>query len=1360
MSTNFKIILTLVFLTGMFLQDGNAATITSATSGNWSATTTWTGNVVPGATDIVTIQNGHTVTLDANTAALASLTINSGGTLTTTVGFNFSATTITVSGTYVNGSIGSITGTMTVGGTYQHNINGGTVKTATWIAGSTCNVSGTTSSVPSGLNQSFKNFTWSSTNTSAISISPTAINGDFNITAGGGTDKYLRINTASFTIGGNLNLSGSANLQISNSTQRTLTVNGNFSMTNGTIDMATSTKVGTLNVKGDFSFTGGTIKSTLTSGSIVFNGTTSQTFTSGGTVTGTINYTVNNLAILQMAAENSVVNGNAFTLSSGATLGITSANGISTAGNATGNVRTTTRTYSTSANYIYNGSSAQVTGNGLTSAANLTINNTAGVTTSGDLAVNGILNLQSANPSATKGALEMVTNYGSNQDTIAASYTLTMGSTSTTVGLGDVTGYVKRTTIVAGTSYTFGNQFTTISLTSGTMPSSITVTIKIGAAPSGKSGAVKRSYEIVPTDPGVYTSTVAANFHFLDGELNSNTLSNLVTWDFDLWGGSSTPDEHGRAAYDISTAGCKYVGMANIPIDYFINKTGHSWRTIFELGDYTMNNYLTWTGGANSTNWNDVNNWNPKSVPNSSSRITIPNVLNTNGYSPALPSATEIQSLSLEQGSLFTLGYDLTLNASSVFGGGALNVVGGGLTPNGKKVIFSGFGANISGNVQLYDLEITTDASLTNVEGSSVKIGGAVTKTGLWYADKYINTVEYNKAGAQTIVLTDGTAKYYNLILSGSGTKTLPSSAMSLYGNFSTAGTLSATAMGIINTAGNFEIGSGTSFTTGSFSHTVGGNFSNSGTFTSTGSTITMDGFTVQTITGSPAFDNLIISSYNKTVLAGNTTVAGNLAITSGRTFDLSTFTCNRSTTGGGTFTNAGTLKLGGIGGLGGSNFPKDYSAITLTGGTVEYYGSTQTVYTGAENNNIIISGNGALTMPSADITINNFELNNASGVTLAGNFTVNGVLNLNNGLLTLGDKNLILGASATVTGSPSGTNMVVATGTGKLMKVFTGTGSFEFPVGSFGTSLDYSPVTLNFTTGSFSSAYAGVTLTQGKQPNNSSNTSYLNRYWTISQSGITGFSCGVTLQYLAGDVVGNETDIWCGKYSEGAWTLLNQANLDANQLSGTVTSFSTFTGGEQGVLPVSLSSLSSSVIGRNIKLNWITSSENNNTGFEIERALANNEAPVYTKTGFVTGKGTTNTPTNYSFEDRNLNTGKYKYRLKQIDVNGNFEYFNLNGEVEVGVPTKYDLSQNYPNPFNPKTKINFEIPYDSKVKMIIYDVTGREIKTIVNEVRTAGYHTIVFDGSDISSGIYFYRIIANANGKDYINTKKMAIIK
>ncbi|MDQ3019516.1 MAG: hypothetical protein M3R36_02945 [Bacteroidota bacterium] len=71
-----------------------------------------------------------------------------------------------------------------------------------------------------------------------------------------------------------------------------------------------------------------------------------------------------------------------------------------------------------------------------------------------------------------------------------------------------------------------------------------------------------------------------------------------------------------------------------------------------------------------------------------------------------------------------------------------------------------------------------------------------------------------------------------------------------------------------------------------------------------------------------------------------------------------------------------------------------------------------------------------------------------------------------------------------------------------------------------------------------------------------------------------------------------------------------------------------------------------------------------------------------------------------------------------QIDLNGNFEYFNLSNEIGIGVPTKYALSQNYPNPFNPATKISYDLPVDGKVSLKIFDMTGREVATLVNMFR------------------------------------------
>ena len=188
--------------------------------------------------------------------------------------------------------------------------------------------------------------------------------------------------------------------------------------------------------------------------------------------------------------------------------------------------------------------------------------------------------------------------------------------------------------------------------------------------------------------------------------------------------------------------------------------------------------------------------------------------------------------------------------------------------------------------------------------------------------------------------------------------------------------------------------------------------------------------------------------------------------------------------------------------------------------------------------------------------------------------------------------------------------------------------------------------------------------------------------------------------------------------------------------------------------LPVTLSSFSNYISNRDIILSWKTLSETNNSGFCIERKTSEG---IWNKIGFIEGKGTANTPSNYSFEDKKLSVGKYQYRLKQIDYNGNFEYHNLNGIVEVGVPNKYDLSQNYPNPFNPTTKIDFQLPVDSKVSLIIYDITGREVNVIlINEFKKADYYTVQFNGSNLSSGIYFYRIVTDK----FVMTKKMMLVK
>jgi hypothetical protein len=194
------------------------------------------------------------------------------------------------------------------------------------------------------------------------------------------------------------------------------------------------------------------------------------------------------------------------------------------------------------------------------------------------------------------------------------------------------------------------------------------------------------------------------------------------------------------------------------------------------------------------------------------------------------------------------------------------------------------------------------------------------------------------------------------------------------------------------------------------------------------------------------------------------------------------------------------------------------------------------------------------------------------------------------------------------------------------------------------------------------------------------------------------------------------------------------------------------------GLVPVELSSFTANTVRNEVNLNWRTVSELNNSGFDVERTV--NGTSSWTKVGFVQGNGTTNSEKSYSYKDAGLTKGSYAYRLKQIDYNGNYKYYQLSGLVNVGVPNKFEISQNYPNPFNPSTKIAYDIPFDSKVAIKIFDVTGREVASLVNQVQVAGYYTVSFNASNLSSGVYFYQINADGGNQNFVKTLKMMLIK
>lgn len=365
----------------------------SASGGSWEDPSTWEfddGSGWRAATSYpsassgqITIQSGHNIVIN-NSKPLdevtveqnAKVTVSSGNTVTIAGGPE--EKDFRVYGTLENLGTISTTGVLAFedGSVYLHSRDGGSIPVAEWETGSNCRITGIVASAP-GITSGtqFENFIWDCTLQAAdISLSGrlNSVKGDFEILS---TNNVTYNNNAlllglgesgNITIEGNFFLKGNSTLVIApGSAQREMTVYKNFSIVDSNCKLYLgSTNPATLKVAGDFSHLSGSITGP---GSIFFIGNEMQMYSSVAPHADIVNYTVNNGAFLQMGtAENySRIGGNGtFTLSAGGTLGITSANGITTSGSS-GNIQITTRVYNSGANYIYNGNGAQASGNGL-----------------------------------------------------------------------------------------------------------------------------------------------------------------------------------------------------------------------------------------------------------------------------------------------------------------------------------------------------------------------------------------------------------------------------------------------------------------------------------------------------------------------------------------------------------------------------------------------------------------------------------------------------------------------------------------------------------------------------------------------------------------------------------------------------------------------------------------------------------------------------------------------------------------------------------------------------------------------------------------------------------------------------------
>jgi hypothetical protein len=797
--------------------------------------------------------------------------------------------------------------------------------------------------------------------------------------------------------------------------------------------------------------------------------------------------------------------------------------------------------------------------------------------------------------------------------------------------------------------------------------------------------------------------------------------------------------------------------------------------------------------------YNNASNW--ESSPDSSSWITstlVPTssaarVIIRNGHTISLVTgSTTIGRIIVENGGIFKdsiststiadgTGYDVIVqnggtfiyhvnSTNPTFSGSAKMLIqsGGILQVTGTGMTASGTGMN-SSSID-WETGAICDYNTTN----------AISSSGVTYFPTATSTIPIFRLSAN-VSAGAGTSTTFNGVFQvGNGvTMTWSGNSAKIFRNgITTNGT---GAMTTSSGTGAYQI-TGTTAELGGTGGTLTITNAN-GVTVATGCTATFTGTTTLgstnlTGTGTAAFAGTsgTISLAALSQVSGFSNSFGGTYYLTGTNTSIPTGTYSSLTVNGGNAQLSGDATFSGTLSLNGT--------LTVGAHKISFTGSSPNRVSGgidASNASAEVEFNSAstITLPSSLFTgnINNLTMTGSGLVNAADNMTVSGALTLTNGFLNMGANTLTLGTSTSNEGTYSRSSGTIR---GSFRRwISAGANTKEFP-------LDNGSGSLSMATVVFSSLGTGGTLTAkfntagaGQLPVGpngidryieapSMGVNLVNiapQYWTITAG--DGLATPTYSIDLTGDGIPSVSNI---NYiaiikrpdsgSDWGWSSTNHSTTTGSSsnpvLHGvTFTSFSDFGvgGNVDNLLPVELSAFTSTVANRDVTLNWSTTEELNNQGFDVERKSTTG---AWIKLGSVEGHGTVTTPQSYSFLDRNVNSGKFSYRLKQIDYNGNYHYYNLSNEISIGTPSKYVLSQNYPNPFNPVTTISYEIPNGDYVALKVYDLTGKEVASLVNEKQEAGFYSVRFDGAKLSSGVYFYTLKSGG----FVVTKKLVLMK
>ncbi len=785
---------------------------------------------------------------------------------------------------------------------------------------------------------------------------------------------------------------------------------------------------------------------------------------------------------------------------------------------------------------------------------------TGAVTFTGNVTVNDIITF-AQNYAVT---LQGSTNVIDSDTSFLNTGTTTIGndasdSSTFTGGLDATAGAVNIAGIVATSNANI--DFSTVTLTKDAELSGSTVTFNstLDAAASGQQGLIVTGNAVfgnaVGATPlkyltvngtsniagGTYTTgnqtyngavTIGGNFQMIanDGTNASTiTFSDTVNGSYDLW--------IGFGGFETNAVVNGAIGGSSALTLFYVTGTSSVGANITTSGAQGYSGEFTLTDNA---------------VLNTPDTITFSNAVTINngktltvgtGNTGAITFGGTVDSAIGGTGNL-TINTDDTVvfsdNAGETAALGAITLISGSLTA-GVHDIHAGtfsvdggtFGATASSGIwDAGNVGIANGATMNATTGAFT-VGGNWANSGTF--NHMSGTVTFDGTSGQTIA---GSTEFYNLTIANTSSSEKVDASAST--GFAVTNLLSISD-GIFVTPSAADFNNVTITSNGALELsgdiTVSGNWSNTGTLTANSNTVTFDGNSTQTLSGSNIFYNLTIANTgNPSSVEVDASSSTSLAVT------------NNLLVSDGKFISA-----------------TDYHNVTITSAGILELSGDITVSGNWSNTGTFTPYNHAVTLDGADQTISAetfYSLaSNGTGLkTLTGNVTIENALTLASGIFVLGSYNMTLQFTGAINGTGSSTSMIASSGSGSLIKRISGNGTYAFPVGSLnGSAGEYSPITIELTSGTYSTAYLSIQVVHEKEPHVTA-TSFLNRYWVVTSSGISNFTADITCQYLRGDVDGVELGLNGELYSGTSWTQLGPVSTSTHTFSGSVTSFGNFT--------------------------------------------------------------------------------------------------------------------------------------------------------------------------------------------------------